>query len=181
MAKMNSKWVILCSAAIGAIYTAGYFTTDTLAAIQQPVPYSQVSGSSGNQGSKLDSQPAGSQVSVNVSQPTSKPASTKVKPKTATPTPAPTVKSKYINGTFYGAGNNRRGSVQVAVSIKNDKITGVEISDYRMRYSQDYIAGLPQEIIQNQSAKVHNVSGATYSTRAFRDAIQNALDQALNA
>jgi uncharacterized protein with FMN-binding domain len=36
-------------------------------------------------------------------------------------------------------------------------------------------------VIQKQSAQVDNVSGATYSTQAFQDAIQEALNQALNS
>jgi uncharacterized protein with FMN-binding domain len=36
-------------------------------------------------------------------------------------------------------------------------------------------------VLQKQSAQVRNVSGATYSTEAFKDAVQNALSQARNA
>jgi uncharacterized protein with FMN-binding domain len=141
MAKMNKKWVVLCSAAIGTIYAAGYFATETQAALQQPIPYTQVSSQTGSIQSK----------------------------------------SQYKNGTFYGTGTNRRGSIQVAVSIKGDKITDVEISKFAMHYTEDDIVHLPQEVIQKQSAQVKNVSGATYSTQAFKDAIQNALSQARGA
>src|ERR1700681_4429849 len=46
MAKMNKKWVVLCSTAIAAVYTAGYFSTETQASIQQPQPYNQVQSNS---------------------------------------------------------------------------------------------------------------------------------------
>ncbi|MNF12520.1 FMN-binding domain protein [compost metagenome] len=49
-----------------------------------------------------------------------------------------------------------------------------------MHYSQSDIVDLPQEVIANQSAKVKNVSGATYSVQAFTDAVQNALSRAQN-
>ncbi|MFD0698539.1 FMN-binding protein [Paenibacillus sp. GCM10027628] len=143
---MNKKWVILCTTAIGAIYTAGYFATETQATqatIQQPSPYSQ------------------SQVNIQ-----------------ANSTPS---KGQYKNGTFYGLGSNRRGSIQVAVTMKNDKITDVEISHFAMHYSEDDVVGLPQEVVQKQSAQVRNVSGATYSTEAFQDAVQDALSQARNS
>ena len=47
-----------------------------------------------------------------------------------------------------------------------------------MHYPQYYTDGLPDEVVQSQSAQVQNVSGATYSTDAFKDAIQDALNQA---
>jgi uncharacterized protein with FMN-binding domain len=49
-----------------------------------------------------------------------------------------------------------------------------------MHYSKDDIVDLPNEVIQIQSPQVNNVSGATYSTEAFQDGVQNALEQALN-
>lgn len=138
MAKMNKKWVVLCSAAIGAIYTAGYFTTETQASFQSPPQINQ----------------AAVQTGAN-----------------------PSV-TQYKNGTFSGTGSNRRGSIQVAVTVNNDKITDVEISHFAMHYTIDDVVGLPQEVLQKQSAQVQNVSGATYSTQAFKDAVQNALAQA---
>jgi uncharacterized protein with FMN-binding domain len=142
MAKMDKKWVALCSTAIGAIYAAGYLSTETQASMQQPLPNTN----------------------------------------TQVPIQTGSVKSnsQYKNGTFTGTGRNRRGSIQVTVSIKNDKITDVQISDFAMHYTIDDVVGMPQEVIQIQSAQVQNVSGATYSTQAFQDAVQVALDQARN-
>ena len=76
---------------------------------------------------------------------------------------------------------NRRGSIEVAVTIKSDKISDVEISNWGMHYSESDIEGLPGEVLQNQSVQVRNVSGATYSTQAFKDAVQNAITKAENA
>jgi len=86
----------------------------------------------------------------------------------------------YKDGTYQGTGSNRRGSIQVAVTIKNDKITDVEIVGFGMHYSESDVVGLPQEVVQDQSAQVNNVSGATYSSQAFEDAVQDALSQAQN-
>ncbi|MFC5449269.1 FMN-binding protein [Paenibacillus aestuarii] len=141
MAKMDKKWIVLCSTAIGAIYAAGYFATETQAALQQPASYSQASVKT-------------SSIQSN---------------------------SKYKDGTFYGTGSNRRGEIQVAVTMKADKITDVEISDFAMHYSEQDVVDLPQEVVRIQSAQVKNVSGATYSTQAFKDAVDQALAQALNA
>jgi uncharacterized protein with FMN-binding domain len=86
----------------------------------------------------------------------------------------------YKDGTYQGSGSNRRGSIAITLTIKNDKITDVEISNYHMHYSVDDVLGMPQEVLDKQSSQLNNVSGATYSTNAFEDAIQDALNQALN-
>ncbi len=65
--------------------------------------------------------------------------------------------------------------------LKNDKITDVEISHFGMHYSEIDVVGLPDEVLQNQNAQVANVSGATYSTEAFKDAVKMRLSQAQNA
>ncbi|MCY9662456.1 FMN-binding protein [Paenibacillus chondroitinus] len=140
MAKMDKKWVVLCTTAIGVIYSAGYITTETQAALSQPQKQIQ----------------------------------------THTHTVNSQIKSQYKSGTFEGSGSNRRGSIGVKVTITNDKITDVEISHFAMHYSEKDVVGLPEEVIQKQSAQVQNVSGATYSTQAFQDAIENALTQARN-
>jgi uncharacterized protein with FMN-binding domain len=142
MAKMSKKWIALCSTAIGAIYAAGYYTTEAQANASLVHPTHQAQQT---------------QVAQSQSQ------------------------GKYKDGTFTGIGSNRRGSIQVAVTIKNDKITDVTISDFAMHYSEDDVVGLPDEVLQKQSAEVDNVSGATYSTQAFKDGIQDALSQAQNA
>ena len=71
--------------------------------------------------------------------------------------------------------------MEVAVTLKNDKITDVQISNWGMHYSESDVVGLPDEVLQKQNAQVNNVSGATYSTQAFEDAVQAALSQAQNA
>jgi uncharacterized protein with FMN-binding domain len=141
MAKMDKKWVVLCTTAIGVMYSAGYITTETQANLSQPLQQIQ----------------------------------------TNTHAVSSQVKNQYKNGTFEGSGSNRRGSIGVKVSISNDKITDVEISHFAMHYSEKDVVGLPEEVIQKQNAQVENVSGATYSTQAFQDAIENALTQARNA
>jgi uncharacterized protein with FMN-binding domain len=142
MAKMNKKWVVLCSTAIAAVYTAGYFSTET----QASIPQSPLNIAQGQTNS----------VQTNKSQ----------------------TYRLYKDGTYTGMGSNRRGSIQVAVTIKNDKITDVQVTNFAMHYSDSDIVGMPEEVVQKQSAKVTNVSGATYSTQAFQNAVQDALSQA---
>ena len=151
MKKKDKKWVLLCTTAVAAVYAAGYFTTDTQAAQGQPVHIQNNS-----QAHKTNSD------NTNIAQKATQ--SNKI----------------YNDGTFTGSGWNRRGSIGVQVTIQNDKITDVEITDFAMHYSERDVVGLPDEVIQIQRAQVSNVSGATYSTQAFEDAVQQALDQAKN-
>lgn len=152
MAKMDKKWVILCSTAIAAVYATGYFSTET-------------------QANKV-AIPQTAQVSIH--------KSVNLKNNVATTKIAQPAKV-YKDGTFTGTGWNRRGQIEVAVTLKNDKITDVQISNWGMHYSERDVQGLPSEVMQKQNTQVNNVSGATYSTQAFTDAVQDALNQAHQA
>ncbi|MCM2535434.1 FMN-binding protein [Neobacillus pocheonensis] len=166
MAKMDKKWVILCSTAVAAVYSAGFFSTEAQATkvdLQQQAPISiQAKANQSGVSSSNNKQAKVAQSSVTSSNTNQ-------------------TKRLYKDGTFTGMGENRRGSIQVAVTLKNDKITDVEISDFAMHYSENDVVGLPNEVLQKQSAQVTNVSGATYSTQAFEDAVQEALSQAQNS
>ncbi|MDN3017341.1 FMN-binding protein [Paenibacillus sp. BSR1-1] len=151
MKKKDKKWVLLCSTAVAAVYAAGYFTTETQVAQGQSLHIEK-----NIQAHKTNSDNA------NIVQKAVQ--SDKI----------------YKEGTFTGSGWNRRGSIGVQVTIQNDKITDVEITDFAMHYSERDVVGLPDEVLQTQNAQVTNVSGATYSTQAFEDAVQQALDLAKN-
>ncbi|MEH6891534.1 FMN-binding protein [Bacillus sp. JJ864] len=150
MAKMGNKMISLCTVAVGMIYTAGYITTES--------PKVEVAQTSRNMTELM---------------PQSK------EPSTNSNISAKNVKSVYKDGTYYGQGANRIGSVAVAVTIQKDKITSVQITDCTTSYSQSYIDDLPQQVLDRQSVDV--VSGATRSTEDFQEAVQNALLQAKQA
>ncbi|MEH7115907.1 FMN-binding protein [Neobacillus vireti] len=150
MKKMNKKWIALCSTAVAAVYTAGFYTTDTQAVNNQPIHHIAKNVQTTSQTIK------GTKGSSNQ------------------------VNNLYKDGIFTGTGMNRRGSIDVQVTIKNDQIIAVQISNFAMHYSESDVVGLPNEVMQKQSAQVTNVSGATYSTQAFEDAVQDALNQAQN-
>jgi uncharacterized protein with FMN-binding domain len=57
--------------------------------------------------------------------------------------------------------------------IANVNITGAT-TEYRTRD----IANLPGQVVSRQSAQIDIVSGATYSSLAFRGAVQQALQRA---
>jgi uncharacterized protein with FMN-binding domain len=175
MKKKDKKWVVLCSTAVAAVYAAGYFTTETQAIVGQPKQqiekYTQVNRQ------PLPGTKENGEQTPNETENESGSNSTSSNPPKANHSQK---KNLYKDGTFTGSGMNRRGSIDVQVTIKSDKITDVEISNFAMHYSEDDVVGLPGEVVQKQSAQVKNVSGATYSTQAFADAVQSAINQAHN-
>ncbi|MFP3126194.1 FMN-binding protein [Ectobacillus funiculus] len=168
MVKMDKKWVALCSAAVAATYATGYFSTEAQAIKMDSTSHTQISMQTKKQPSSLSkvktNEVNGNRKSV---------ASSTIKNDQP--------RQVYKDGTFTGTGMNRRGEMEVAVTLKKDKITDVQIINWGMHYSESDIAGLPDEVIQRQSANVDFVSGATYSSQAFTDAIQDALNNAKNS
>ena len=103
----------------------------------------------------------------------------------ALPTPAaaaaPSVTAPaagYRDGTYTGSGTSRFGGFEVAVQISGGTITNVDITKVSTRYPVSRVAALPAQVVARQSSSVDLVSGATYSARAFQDAIAQALAQA---
>jgi uncharacterized protein with FMN-binding domain len=103
-------------------------------------------------------------------------ASADAEPKPAEP-PAPKA-SPYKDGTYYGWGTSRHGSIEATVTIAGGKIVASAISQCLTRYSCSWIAHLVPQVVTRQSADVDYVSGATQSTYAFYDAVVEALSKA---
>lgn len=89
------------------------------------------------------------------------------------------------DGTYTGSSvNTRFGPVQVQVTISGGAITDVTAlqltnSDGRsVQISNRAAPILASEVLASQSAQVSNVGGATYTTRAYLQSLQSALDQA---
>lgn len=156
MAKMSNTMIALCTAAIGAVYATGYVAT---------LPTEAQSTATQSHRERIQIQQPSSTINEE-----------------ATPSaPQQTTSSTYKDGTYYGEGMNRIGSVQVAVTIKGDKITAVDITNCDTHYSQSYIDDLPNQVVASQSSDVDVVSGATLSTEDFQTAVDNALQQAMNS
>lgn len=108
----------------------------------------------------------------------------------APPTPAPVAQPEkpaqpdsakaavWKDGLYSGWGTSRHGDIQAYVEIKGGKITSAFISECLTQYSCSWIARLPKQVVDRQSAEVDYVSGATQSANAFYYAIVNALKQA---
>jgi uncharacterized protein with FMN-binding domain len=79
--------------------------------------------------------------------------------------------------------STRFGDVQVEVVVASGKVTDVvalELPTGRRSGQISQYAGpiLRQEALQAQSAKIDLVSGATYTSDAYTQSLQSALDQA---
>lgn len=91
----------------------------------------------------------------------------------------------YRDGQYLGTiADAYYGNVQVSVAIQNGKITDVKFLDYPQdRSTSREINGqampfLITEAIQAQSANVNVISGATETSRAFKESLASALNKA---
>ena len=102
--------------------------------------------------------------------------------------PTNEVLSMYNDGEYLGDSvqADRWGSVQVRAIIEGGVLTDIELVDYPRstghsdRIGRSTLPTLMQEAIQDQSADVDIISGATPTSIAFIDSLQSALDQAAN-
>ena len=69
----------------------------------------------------------------------------------------------------------------VSVKTSGGGITNVQIAKVTTSFPMSRIASLPAQVISAQSANVNSVTVATYSSQAFKQAVQQALGQAVAA
>jgi len=196
--KISPNLVVLSSAAVLAIYSAGYFRTraaanrlveeaaqqriEALAPANAPPPPPEI---------KPDQAvtPSGAPTPTPAEPPRKKTATrapaTVRAPKPASDSQAdPSTpgqqasQSGYKDGTYLGWGSCRHGDIQAGVIIKRGQIVDVGITQCQTRYSCSVIKSLPGEVLDRQSVNVDLVSGATESAYAFHDAVAQALSKA---
>jgi uncharacterized protein with FMN-binding domain len=110
--------------------------------------------------------------------PTATASSTTAPARTATPSTGGS------GGTATGdAVDTRYGPAQVKVTVKNGKITAVQAvelqqDDPRSQAISAYAEPiLREEVLSAQTAAVHAVSGATYTSESYLRSVQSALDK----
>lgn len=93
---------------------------------------------------------------------------------------------KYKDGVYVGDSIDANyGNIQVKVTIANGKITDIQFLDYphdRARSQTINTEATPilvSEAIAAQNADVDAVTGATFTSAAFIESLQSALDQAV--
>jgi uncharacterized protein with FMN-binding domain len=104
---------------------------------------------------------------------------------TANSSTSPSSTGAYRDGSYTGSiADAYYGNVQVKVTISGGKITDVKFLQYPNTHStsvyinQQAMPYLQQEAIKAQSANVNIISGATYTSQAFIQSLNNALSQA---
>jgi uncharacterized protein with FMN-binding domain len=126
--------------------------------------------------------PSGVSPSAKASPTPTKPAA---KP-TPKPTPKPSSTTKTVTGSTISVGEGRRvfGVVQVRLTLTNGKITAAtaiqfpQDDSHSAELSQFSIPVLSKEVLSAQSASIDAVSGATYTSDAYAQSVQAALDAA---
>jgi uncharacterized protein with FMN-binding domain len=118
--------------------------------------------------------------------PSASPAASASSGPTPTPTPTPTnTGPTYKDGQYTGQDfQNQFGDTQVKVTISGGRITDVQAVQLpydRQRSAEISQYAAPQlhdEVLQAQSAQIDSLSGATYTSDAYAQSVQSALDQA---
>lgn len=93
--------------------------------------------------------------------------------------------SSLKDGTYAGAASQTPfGDVQVQITVSGGKVTDAQATSYPSadQHSQQLsgyaVPVLNQEAVQAGSAQIDMVSGATYTSQAYAQSLQAALDQA---
>lgn len=85
----------------------------------------------------------------------------------------------YRNGTFTGSAPGYNGDMTVHVTIKNGWIAQTKITE--TKDDAEYIAKiqpLMAAVMEKQTTKTDTVSGATFSSCGFLDAVDQAIEKA---
>lgn len=165
----------MAASAITAVYAAGYVHT-------QAADASLSSTTTAAAAPTVVSAPAAAQPPGVT---TTNPARTAARsPANAAPTPTAASRSGTTSGptlkdgAYTGVGTSRRGDIQVSLDVQGGRVVSVNISGATTQYPTRLIANLPSEVVARQSAQLDVVTGATYSSLAFRGAVQQALQKA---
>lgn len=197
--KVSHGLVALSSAAVAAVYSAGYIRTKPAAerfavhaaerrpaapsvALQTPTP--RVSASqhpppvAPKPARETPAAAAHSEVAPAPApatpESTADPAQAPAQPEAAPAAP----QGAYKDGTYYGWGSCQHGDIQAAVIVYGGVIQSAFVSQCLTRYSCDIIDKAQNQVVDRQAAKVDVISGATESVFAFQDAVAEALSQA---
>jgi len=86
----------------------------------------------------------------------------------------------YRDGTYEGLGKGFGGDIEVSVIIENGSIAAIDIVSAEGEDEAYFQAGkeIVQTIIDEQSADVDSVSGATFSSTGIKNAVSEALKKA---
>ena len=169
MGKVSTGLLSASSAAVFAVYMAGYLRTESEAdRFARQVAHRRVAGVAAR---RVHSVTEGLRwKSDGADQPAD--TSTDLNAGAAVPINA------WKDGTYTGWGFSRHGNIEARVVIAGGRIASAVISQCRTRYSCGVIDPLPPEVARRQNPDVDYVSGATQSADAFYEAVVAALNKA---
>lgn len=86
----------------------------------------------------------------------------------------------YKDGTYNASAQGYGGNVAVTVKVQGGKIASVEATgdSETPDIGSKALDSLPQEIVSANSTKVDSVAGATVTSNAIKNAVDDALKQA---
>lgn len=90
----------------------------------------------------------------------------------------------YNDGTYTGVADGFGSDLTLEVTIKDNIITDIVIVSHNERNSSYYgppMESVPKQIIETQSLDVDIVSGATYTSVGIKNAVNDALSQAITS
>ena len=105
-------------------------------------------------------------------------------PESATPDPTakPIEGNIYKDGTYTGEATGYQPGLIVSVTIKNNEISVIEITEHHELNSKFWstpVAVIPNRIIESQDTEVDTITGATYTSVGIVNAVRDALSKAL--
>ena len=82
------------------------------------------------------------------------------------------------DGTYYGSAENGPVRVKAKITISDQKISDIDLIEHRTWKGGAAEGTIPNRIIETQSTEVDAVSGATMSSVAIMNAVEDALQKA---
>jgi len=117
--------------------------------------------------------------------PTDSPAANPTPTPTKTPKPGKAPTGTLKDGTYDGdAINFKYGTAQVEIVVSGGVITEVRAlklptaGGYTKRVTTFFQTDIPARVVADQGWKISNISGATYTSRAYSQSLQSAINQA---
>jgi uncharacterized protein with FMN-binding domain len=117
--------------------------------------------------------------------PTDSPAASPTPTPTKTPKPSKAPTGTLKDGTYDGdAIKFKYGTAQVEIVVSGGVITEVKAlklptaGGYTQRVTTFFQTDIPARIVADQGWKISNVGGATYTSRAYSQSLQSAINQA---
>jgi fumarate reductase flavoprotein subunit len=92
----------------------------------------------------------------------------------------PVPKDRLSDGVYRGSARNGPVSAVVEIVVEDQAIREIELVTHRTWWGGAAEEAIPRSIIEQQSTSVDAVSGATISSTAIMNAVQDAVEKATN-